>query len=242
MTFFFVLFCGLSKTQFNFLSSKGEWKACYCWTILKVFHLCLCDFHPFHDGKFSSHAHRVFMFAVRYHHHCCNVSPEHSKILSSTLLSMLSHIYTHRGIIITRPSHILFNDLVHSCVIWKENSVCSLSRFFWLALLLLCSIFLCLLHKPRLKKNSVHTFLSEDDLVVSLLAVIRSGYPVFSKQRPRSFTYSVLLPYFREKNPCFFLTLTIRSRCHCRWASEWVNESEKWQTGIMVFLRHTSCC
>lgn len=153
------------------------------------------------------------MLAVRYHH-CCNVSPEHSKILSSTLLSMLSHIYTRRGIIITRPSHILFNDLVHSCVIYARKILFarSLSLAFSDSPYCCFAQFSCVFFINRdCEKNSVHTFLSEDDLVVSLLAVIRSGYPVFSKQRPRSFTYSVLLPYFRE-NPCFFLTLTIRSR------------------------------
>lgn len=69
----------------------------------------------------------------------------------------------------------------------------------------------------RWGKKQLHTFLSEDDLVVSLLAVIRSGYPVFfSKQRPRSFTYSVCYCLISEKKKnsreIFFLTLTIRRR------------------------------
>lgn len=52
--------------------------------------------------------------------------------------------------------------------------------------------------------KKIHTFLSEDDLVVSLLAVIRSGYPVFSKQRPRSFTYSAIALFPRKKIYKFF--------------------------------------
>lgn len=104
MTFFFVLFCGLSKTQFYFLSSKGEWKACYCWTILKVFHLYLCDFHPFHDGKFSSHALRIFMFAVRYHH-CCNVSWAQQNIILYVIIHALSLALTY-----TRVDELLLQD------------------------------------------------------------------------------------------------------------------------------------
>ena len=86
-----------------------------------------------------------------------------------------AHTLTQLAAIITRPSHILFNDLVHSCVMCKENSA-----FFPTVLR---STQLSCLHN---KKNK-HTFLSEDDLVVSLLAVIRSGYPVFFKTTAKVF-------------------------------------------------------
>lgn len=54
--------------------------------------------------------------------------------------------------------------------------------------------------------KKIHTFLSEDDLVVSLLAVIRSGYPVFFKTTAKVFYIQCYCLISEKKNiQIFFL-------------------------------------
>lgn len=168
-----VLFCGLFQRH-NILLLLSSKRLVLIVVLLENFSTHLfCDFHPFHVGKYFSSVKprpQNFHFHSRkVSSHCCNVSLSSSR-LSKTILSSTLSACTHIHVQLLQDHPIFPYDFLRlSC----EN--------FSLVLPLVV----------REEKSSLHTFLSEDDLVVSLLAVIRSGYPVFSKQRPRSFTYSV---------------------------------------------------
>lgn len=140
-------------------------------------HLYLCDFHPFHDGKFSKATPTEFSFSQyrKRYHHIVVMSPWAAAAEVWVKAIIRSHKHIHRQLL---QDHPIFPSWFLVYVMWKFFlSLCVVRAFV-----------------------SLHTFLSEDDLVVSLLAVIRSGYPVFFKTTAKVFYIQcVLLPYFRKK-------------------------------------------
>jgi hypothetical protein len=122
----------------------------------------------------------------RYHHHWCKASkqyyPTHYPLTYTTLN-------------FTRPSHILLCVQCDFVLSYERKILLVRSRLFRP----------CRLH--ALEKNNTHSF-PRMILSCHCWQSFEADIQFFSKQRPRSFTYSVLLPYFRRswRKKLFFLS------------------------------------